>query len=108
MLAGTAQAATNIAGWEGLRGAQIQSKLVLEGGLMTNGTFDGGQWKDTAIVQHSYGVYYQIDLTKSFDAKNQSTDAYMIAGLPETSNTQAPNYIAGGIFNNDYQFYTFG
>lgn len=75
---------------------------------MTNGTFSNGEWSGNAIAQHSYGVYYQIDLTKSFDATNQHTDEYMIPGLPQSSNTQAPNYIAGGLFQNDYQFYTFG
>ncbi|KAK5091842.1 hypothetical protein LTR70_001153 [Exophiala xenobiotica] len=109
LLTGIAQAATNLASWQGLRGAQIQSKIVLEGGLLTNGTFNSdGQWKDTSIVQNSYGVYYQIDLTKSFDAVNENTDTYLIHGLAETSDTSAPNYIGGGIFNNDYQFYTFG
>lgn len=109
LLTGLAQAATNLASWQGLRGAQIQSKIVLEGGLLTNGTFNSdGQWKDTGIVQNSYGVYYQIDLTKSFDAVNENTDAYLVHGLAETSDTSAPNYIDGGMFNNDYQFYTFG
>lgn len=32
---------TDIAGWEGLRGSQVQSTIVLEGGIMTNGTFTG-------------------------------------------------------------------
>lgn len=108
LLADNAFAITDIASWQGLRGSQIQSKIVLEGGLMTNGTFSNGQWRDTSIVQHSYGVYYQIDLTNSFDAVNQSTDTYMIPGVQETSNTLAPIYIGGGIFHNDYQFYTFG
>lgn len=108
LLASNVLAITDIAGWDGLRGSQIQSKIVLEGGLMTNGTFSNRKWSDTSIVQHSYGLYYQIDLTQSFDARNQSTSDYMIAGLPETSNTDAPIYIAGGMFNNDYQFYTFG
>lgn len=79
---------------------QLQKLLVLESGLMTNGTFSNGKWSDTSIVQHSYGVYYQIDLTTSFDATNQDTSEYMKAGLPETSNTQAPNYVAGGLFQN--------
>lgn len=95
-----AVAKTSIAGWEGLRGAQLQETLVLEGGLMTNGTFSNGKWSDTGIVQHSYGVYYQIDLTASFDATVQDTTEYLKAGLPETSNTQAPNYVAGGLFQN--------
>jgi len=103
-----ALATTNIASWQGLRGAQIQTKLVLEGGIMSNGTFSNGQFQNGAIVQHSYGVYYQIDLSQSFDAINNNTDDYLIPGLPETSNTQAPNYIDGGLFHNDYQFYTFG
>ncbi|KAK5082654.1 hypothetical protein LTR05_006534 [Lithohypha guttulata] len=101
-------ARTDIASWHGLRGSQIQSKIVLEGGIMTNSTFSNGVWSGNAIAQHSYGVYYQIDLTKSFDATNQHTDEYMIPGLSQSSNTQAPNYIAGGLFQNDYQFYTFG
>ncbi|KAK5953338.1 hypothetical protein OHC33_005906 [Knufia fluminis] len=108
LLARQAHAVTNIASWQGLRGSQIQSKIVLEGGRITNGTFNNGQWSDTASAQHSYGIYYQIDLTKSFDASIDSTDAYMIPGLPETSNTDAPNYLGGGMFHNDYQFYTFG
>jgi len=108
LLAGHALAVTDIASWQGLRGSQIQSKIVLEGGIMSNGTYSNGQFQNNAIVQHSYGVYYQIDLTESFDAVNQSTADYLIPGLAETSNTLAPNYINGGMFNNDYQFYTFG
>lgn len=98
-LVSRALATSSIIGWEGLRGSQIQSRIVLEGGIMSN---------DSGIVQHSYGVYYQIDLTNSFDAINQSTDDYLIPGLPLTSDIFAPNYIAGGMFHNDYQFYTFG
>lgn len=76
---------------------------------MTNGTFNSnGEWKDTGIVQNSYGVYYQIDLTQSFDIANDSTEDYLKHGLPETSDTSAPNYVDGGMFSNDYQFYTFG
>ena len=101
-------AVTNLSGWQGLRGAQIQKKLILQGGLLGNGTFTDGQWKGTSIVQHSYGINYEIDLTKSFDAHVDDTSTYLIPGLSETTNTQAPNYLYGGLLHNDYQYYTFG
>lgn len=108
LLLGSTFAKQNLASWQGLRGAQIQSRIVLEGGLLTNGTFIDGQWKGNSIVQNSYGVFYLIDLAKSFDAYADDISTYMVPGVPETSNTQAPNYIQGGIFHNDYQFYTWG
>lgn len=108
LLLAMATATTNLASWQGLRGAQIQSKIVLEGGLLTNGTFQDSQWKGTSIVQHSYGVFYELDLTKSFDSNADDTSTYLLPSVQETTNTLAPIYIDGGIFHNDYQFYTWG
>lgn len=102
-------AVTNIAGWSGLRGTQIRSKIILEGGIRNEGQWTGSTWSNTSIPDHSYGIYYQIDLDRSFNAKNDSTDDYMKnPGVKAKENPLAPNYAYGAIFNNDYQWYSFG
>ncbi|KAK5942844.1 hypothetical protein PMZ80_005410 [Knufia obscura] len=102
-------AKTNWASWQGLRGTQIQSTIVLEGGMITNGTWDGQQWQGGTLTDSSYGLYYHIDLSKDFDALNDDTKDYVfVPEHGERDNPNAPNFVYGAIFDNDYEFYTFG
>lgn len=100
---------TNLSAWTGLRGAQIQTTIVLEGGTLYNGTWRDGKWADFNAVDGTYGYYYHIDLRKSFNAENDSIDSFMfVPEKGERSDPNAPNYRSGALFNNGYQFYTFG
>ena len=102
-------ATSNISAWVGLRGAQIQTTLVLEGVTLFNGTWSDGQWLNMNSMDSTYGFYYQIDLRKSFNAENDSIDSYMfVPEKGERSDPNAPNFRRGALFNNGYQFYTFG
>ncbi|KAK5084472.1 hypothetical protein LTR05_005548 [Lithohypha guttulata] len=97
-----------IANWDGLRGVQIREIIALEGGLLTDGIFSNGDWADTKIRNADKGLYLKINLTNSFNIHNQTADEILIRGEQENSDPSAPNYISGGMFHNDYQWYTFG
>ncbi|MBA7489612.1 hypothetical protein ES702_00146 [subsurface metagenome] len=105
-----AMAVSDIGSWFGLRGTQIQSKMILEGGFLTRGVWtDPTTFSTTSLTtKDPFGVYYQIDLTKDFNAKNDNTSDYLIKGPPEFSDTDWPTYVYGAIFNNNFQWYTFG
>ena len=109
LLTSNVLAKTNWASWQGLRGARIRQTIVLEGGTITNGTWVNGKWATEGFTDSSHGLYYHIDLTKDFDALEQSTNDYIfVPEYGERSNPNEPNFLYGAVFYNDYQFYTFG
>lgn len=89
-------ASSNISVWVCLRGTQIQTTLVLEGGKLFNGIWSDGQWLNMDSMDSTYGFYYQIDLRKSFNAENDSIDSYMfVPEKGERSDRNAPNFLRG-------------
>lgn len=95
------------ASWFGLRGVQVQNIVALEGGLLSNGTFENNEWTGVDLVQHPNGLYFKMDLTKPLNIPNQDPEQILTAES-ENTNPRAPNYVNGGMFHNDYQWYTFG
>ena len=94
-----------------MRGVQIRQEFILEGGVLTNGTWDTAtsSWKNTGIVDGTKGYKYYVDLTKDFNAKTQSTTDYLLPKFSDTAKqAQDPNFVSGAIFANSYEFYTFG
>jgi len=90
-----------------MRGVQVRSILALEGGYLSSGTFKDGDCLDCDLVPHPKGLYYTIDLTKSLNMSVQRADQ-ILNKTDENTNPEAPNYNDGGMFHNDYQWYTFG
>jgi len=95
------------ASWFGMRGVQVRSKIALEGGLLSNGTFQDGTWPNAELLLHPKGLYFTIDLTKSLNISVERAEQILVQE-EENINPKAPNYINGGMFHNDYQWYTFG
>lgn len=96
----------SFASWFGMRGVQVRNIIALEGGLLSNGTFENGQWNNVGLMQHNNGLYFTMDLSQPLDISKQSPEQ-VLTQQEENSNPRAPNYVNGGMFHNDYQWYTF-
>lgn len=67
----------------------MRLQIVLEGGLMTEGTFTDGQWRDASLAPRFNGAYYQIDLSRLFDAVRQRPEEYMLLSKDGKANLPA-------------------
>lgn len=99
--------ADSIAGWQGVRATQINDTWILQGGLMSSGPFANGKF-DASVVGHPNGYYYQLPLNQSFSTSTSNSLQIIGANIGMGQSTSRSNYIGGGIFSNDHQWYTFG
>lgn len=100
--------ASSIASWTGLSGTQIQSKIILQGGLLTWADWDNSSssYVNSKLDPALRGLLYEINLNQSFNV-NDNISNYLIKG-PDLYTDDSPNYAYGSIFNNYYSWFTFG
>lgn len=98
-------AQAQIASWQGLRTGLIGNSIYAEGGLITNGTWDGERWRNTALMDSSRGALYRINLARPFDASNASQSLQPII---EDQDPDTPNYSYGAMYMGKDGFMLFG
>lgn len=94
-----------IASCAGLRASSIGDSIYAEGGLTTNGTWDGNSWQTTGLTNSSHGILYRINLAHPFNA----SDAYQsLQPIIEYQDAETPNYLYGGMLVGKDGFVLFG
>lgn len=112
LLAGSSlvNAYSDIANWFGLRGTIIGDVVVLEGGSMAKGTFNGKTFVVPGSATVSNGLYKNISLCNAINVDTDNTDDLMKDPLGQNiyTDNNYPVYIGGALFANDHQFATYG
>lgn len=98
---------SNVAYWLNPRGAIIQRTLVVEGGMLARGSYTNGKFSNINITGNAHGLLYYMDLGTSFNTSTDAIDTLM-EPVNESDTLSMKNWIGGGLFATEYEWYTFG
>lgn len=108
---GLTAASSTFASWLGPRAALIQSRIFIEGGIISRGNYAGtfakSSWSDVTVYKPGGGSLFNVSLCESFDIQTTNTDN-LLNPMTETLDSTAPVWVGGSLFTNNYEFYTFG